>query len=187
MPVFRRRLVDHENFDKEQTKTLFVLDRAYIDAAFWKPPPGKRQGRWDVITRMKKCMKPTCCGEHQFDRDDPVNAGVRRVWTAGFDGAFGLMYVVEFVDPETSEAYRFLTTLDPQEIRPGVIAYLYFLRWRIEKSFDTFKTDFHETKAWAGGKTCASHAQQLHHHGIQSDALPFELFGGDAWDSRRKG
>ena len=158
MPVFRRRLMGHENFKREQAKTLFVLDRAYIDAAFWKPPPGKRQGLWDLITRMKKNMKPTCCGEHQFDRDDPVNAGVRRVWTAGFDGAFGLMYVIEFVDPETSEAYRFLTTLDPQKIRPGVIAYLYFLRWRIEKSFDTFKTDFREGKAWAGGEA----AQVMH-------------------------
>ena len=158
MPVFRRRLMDNESFDKEQTNLLFVLDRAYIDAAFWKPPPGKRQGSWNMISRMKKNMKPTCCGEHQFDRDDPVNAGVRRVWAAGFDGAFGLMYVVEFVDPETSEPYRFLATLNPQQIRPGVIAYLYFLRWRIEKSFDTFKTDFHETKAWAGGKA----AQVMH-------------------------
>ncbi len=39
------------------------------------------------------------------------------------------------------------------KIRPGVICWLYFLRWKIEKSFDSFKNDLHETKAWATGVT----------------------------------
>ena len=50
------------------------------------------------------------------------------------------------------------TQIGNDVIRPGVIAYLYFLRWRIEKSFDTFKNDFHEAKAWAGGQN----AQIMH-------------------------
>jgi len=152
MPVFRRTLLDCEKDTQDGMKTLFVLDRAYIDAAFWKPYPPREKVTWDLITRMKSNMVPTCCGEIEFDRSDPVNAGVTRVWAAGFTGACGMMYVVDFVDPETSESYQFITTLNPAEVRPGLIAYLYFLRWRIEKSFDTFKNDFHEAKAWAGGK-----------------------------------
>ena len=152
MPAFRRTLLGCEKDTQDRIKTLFIVDRAYIDAAFWKPYPPREKATWDLITRMKSNMVPTCCGEIEFDRSDPVNAGVTRVWSAGFTGACGLMYVVDFVDPETLESYQFITTLNPAEIRPGVIAYLYFLRWRIEKSFDTFKNDFHETKAWAGGK-----------------------------------
>jgi hypothetical protein len=41
-----------------------------------------------------------------------------------------------------------LTNL-PARIPPGVIAHLYFLRWRIEKSFDVFKNKLHERKSWA--------------------------------------
>jgi len=158
MPVFRRTLLDCETTTKKWIKTLFILDRAYIDGAFWKPYPQRSKAAWHVITRMKTNMAPTCCGEFEFDRSDPVNTGVTRVWAAGFTAACGTMNVIDFVDPETSEAYQFITTLNPDEIRPGIIAYLYFLRWRIEKSYDTFKKDFHEEKAWAGGKD----AQVIH-------------------------
>jgi hypothetical protein len=33
----------------------------------------------------------------------------------------------------------------------GVICWLYFLRWKIEKAFDCFKNDLGEKKAWATG------------------------------------
>jgi hypothetical protein len=158
MPVFRRTLLYGENDTRNPVETIFVLDRAYIDAAFWKPHPKKPKTGWHVITRMKTNMAPMCCGDFEFDRADPVNTGVTRVWAAGFTTGCGMMNVVDFVDPETSDSYQFITTLDLDEIRPGVIAYLYFLRWRIEKSFATFKKDFHETKAWAGGKE----AQVMH-------------------------
>lgn len=152
MPVFRRTLLDCQNTTSNPTKTIFILDRAFIDGLFWKPPPNKPKPPGYVITRMKTNMTPICYDELEFDRNDPVNAGVTRVWMAGFTSACGIMHVVDYVDPETGEMYQFLTTLNPDEIRPGVIAYLYFLRWRIEKSFDTFKNDFRETKAWAGGQ-----------------------------------
>lgn len=152
MPVFRRTLLDCQNTTSNPVKTIFVLDRAFIDGLFWKPPPNKPKPPGYVITRMKTNMTPVCFDELEFDRNDPVNAGVTRVWMGGFTSACGIMHVVDYVDPETGQMYQFLTTLNPDEIRPGVIAYLYFLRWRIEKSFDTFKSDFRETKAWAGGK-----------------------------------
>lgn len=159
MPIFRKALLAcQDDNSKSHPKTIFVLDRAYIDAAFWKPHPKRSKAEWHVITRMKANMAPMCCGDFEFDRDDPINTGVVRVWGAGFTAACGIMNVVDYIDPETSEPYQFITTLNPDEIRPGVIAYLYFLRWRIEKSFDTFKGEFHELKAWAGGTS----AQVIH-------------------------
>ena len=58
--------------------------------------------------------------------------------------------IIEYIDPETGEEMTFYTTLD-KSVRPGVICWLYFLRWRIEKVFDCFKNSFEETKAWATG------------------------------------
>ena len=50
--------------------------------------------------------------------------------------------------PETGEAIEFLTNLSTK-IPPGLIAQLYFIRWRIEKSFDEIKNKLYELKAWA--------------------------------------
>ena len=68
MPVFRRTLLDSDKDTKKTIKTLFVLDRAYIDAAFWKPHPPRSKTVWHVITRTKTNMRPTCCGE--FERQE---------------------------------------------------------------------------------------------------------------------
>jgi len=38
-------------------------------------------------------------------------------------------------------------------MQPGEIAWLYFCRWRIEKTFDTFENDLEESKAWGTGNT----------------------------------
>ncbi len=38
-----------------------------------------------------------------------------------------------------------------ENIRPGVICWLYFLRWKIEKAFDCFKNALGARKAWAVG------------------------------------
>ena len=54
---------------------------------------------------------------------------------------------VTFISPDNGEQLVFLTNL-PTSIPPGVIAQLYFLRWRIEKSFDVFKNKLHERKSW---------------------------------------
>jgi len=39
------------------------------------------------------------------------------------------------------------------QLQPGEIAWLYFCRWRIEKTFDTFESDLEENKAWTVGNT----------------------------------
>ena len=60
------------------------------------------------------------------------------------------MRLVKYTDPETGEKYEFLTTVG-EEVPPGLIAWLYLMRWRIEKVFDTTKNKLQETKAWATG------------------------------------
>jgi len=54
--------------------------------------------------------------------------------------------------------YRFLT--NEMTLPPGIIAFLYKLRWDIEKMFDQSKNKFHEKKAWAKSKN--SKKQQAH-------------------------
>jgi len=46
-----------------------------------------------------------------------------------------------------------LTTCN--SLRPGLIALLHFMRWKIEKSYDVFKNKLKVRKAWDSGETCA--------------------------------
>jgi len=102
------------------------------------------------------CKKPHDMGvlkklEHpaaqDFDRCDPLNAGVLADELVS-NSCGTLVRRVRFVVPETGETMEFLTNLG-RLIPPGVVAQLYFMRWRIEKSFDEIKNKLHETKAWA--------------------------------------
>ena len=73
---------------------------------------------------------------------------------AGYSCAYWRRIV--YCDPLTKERFVFITT-DPA-LRPGVIALLYFLRWKIEKVYDVYKNKLHQQKAWANGSV-ASHTQ----------------------------
>ncbi len=46
-------------------------------------------------------------------------------------------------------------------IRPGIIAFLYKIRWNIEKTFDVFKNKSKETKAWASSPTAKTIQDQF--------------------------
>lgn len=127
-------------------KPILIYDLAAIDKTFWTLAQKRKKWGWDLITKMKESIKPTMKTPLSFDSEDPVNAGVQGYYMIGLDNA-GVMYLVEYVDPETGEAYEFLTT-DPT-LRPGLVAYLYKLRWKIEKTYDVLKNKFFETKAWA--------------------------------------
>ncbi len=83
----------------------------------------------------------------EFDREDPVNAGVLADELVSNQSGT-MVRRVRFRLPETGEVMEFLTTLG-KAVAPGVVAQLYFMRWRIEKSFDEVKNKLHETKAWA--------------------------------------
>lgn len=56
-------------------------------------------------------------------------------------------------DPITGKDFVFITTCE--HLRPGLVALLYFLRWKIEKVYDVFKNRLKVTKAWGTGETAA--------------------------------
>ena len=99
------------------------------------------------ITRMKKNLKPISRMPVVFDTEDPVNRGVLEDLRVGIDNV-AMMRLVRYEDPVTGTVHEFLTS--EMTLRPGVVAYLYFLRWRIEKIFDTFENKLGESKSWAG-------------------------------------
>lgn len=132
-------------------RTLWVLDRAFIDNAAWARL--RARGLYQ-ITRLKENMYPIEESPLKFDRNDPANAGVRRFSRVRFRGVEGVFLLVDYRDPETAERYQFLSSL-PESFRPGLVAWLYFLRWKIEKLYDTFKNKLHQTKAWANSAAAA--------------------------------
>ena len=137
---------------RSATRTLWILDRAFIDNGGWDRL--RRQGIYQ-ITRLKENMYPVEELPLKFDRSDPVNTGVRRFARVRFHGVAGCFLLVDYRDPETGERYQFLSSL-PETFRPGLIAWLYFLRWKIEKLYDTFKNKLHQTKAWANSAAAAA-------------------------------
>jgi len=126
-------------------KVLYIWDRAGIDFTRWH--------RWKFhsaiyfLSRVKKNMKLEHAIAEPFDREDPLNAGVIADETVGHSCGTRIRRV-RFRVPETGEIMEFLTNLGPG-IAPGLVAQLYFMRWRIEKSFDEIKNKLYETKAWA--------------------------------------
>ena len=59
-----------------------------------------------------------------------------------------MMRRVTYRDPVTGKVYRFIT--NELTLPPGIIAFLYKLRWDVEKTFDEIKNKTFEKKAWAG-------------------------------------
>jgi len=144
MPHFRNS-IDMINSIK---KIIWVLDRAYMDHRWWEKQQVQKR---NIISRTKSNMSVLCCGILTFDADDPVNAGVISDRLGGFSNTRSTIRIIDYIDPETGEEMTFYTTLT-DNIRPGVICWLYLLRWKIEKAFDCFKNDLGEKKAWANGK-----------------------------------
>ena len=144
MPIFRKAV--DARLKKE--KTLWILDRAFVDKSWW---PEKVKDQQHVIVRVKKKTVLVEFAELKFDATMDVNTGVTRFYkaTMGEDGA--VQRIIEYTDPETHHKYQFVTTLT--HVEPGLIAWLYLLRWRIEKAFDDLKNNLFEKKAWATGKT----------------------------------
>lgn len=171
MPVFRKNLPQWLQNHKPRSKSkdqfpILVLDPAYVDKQFWTRMKLLSQRRAVVITRTKKNMKPERYSLLPWDTKDPVNVGIKAQWLVGFDGAV-CMRMIDYVDPETNTEYQFLTTED--DLPPGLIAWLYLMRWRVEKVFDTGKNKLQETKAWATGP--AAQAIQGHFFAVTHNLL----------------
>ena len=89
-------------------------------------------------------------GELEWDRNDPVNAGIQSVeLVAGCAGV--LIRRIRYLEPLTGENLTFLTS--EMTLPAGLIAWLYKLRWDIEKVFDQLKNKLDEQPAWASTPT----------------------------------
>jgi len=153
-PVFKQQLPAWLRQDRGTKVPIVVGDPAYLDGLHWSEQKRLRQAL--IITREKENMKPTVIAQHPYDPADPVNRGVASDEMAGYTYAY--LRRIVYCDPASGERFVFLTTED--SLRPGVIALLYLLRWKIEKVFDVFKNKLHQQKAWAHGATAA--ATQAH-------------------------
>lgn len=175
MPVFRSAWPKflHRQAQRRNgaTAPLVIADPAFIDHAFWDGQRKMRQAGVLMITRAKNNLAPRDHQARSFDPNDPVNRGVDSDWLVTFDGGYA-MRLIEYADPETGTRYQFLTT--DLTLRPGVVAWLYLLRWRIEKVYDTAKNKLEETKGWATGPV----AQEIQAHFLALTHNLLVLFRG---------
>ena len=172
MPVFRRALPGFlQDEGGSMQRPIFVVDPAFIDNGFWTQHRLIRQSGATLITRMKDNMNCENRQPRSFNAKDPVNTGIDGDWLVTFPSGQQLR-LIEYSDPETGLCHQFLTT--ELELRPGVIAWLYLLRWRIEKVFDTAKNKLEETKAWANGVV----AQEIQGHFLALTHNLLVLFRG---------
>jgi hypothetical protein len=160
MPIFRQHLPGWLQKQPQRRKghpPILVLDPAFVDKQFWSQMTLLRSAGAVMIIRAKENMKPEVYSRFRWAVEDPVNVGIQGDFLVGFDGSVGMRWIT-YVDPESGETYEFLTT--DKSLPPGLIAWLYLLRWRIEKVFDTGKNKLLETKAWATGEV--AQAVQAH-------------------------
>ena len=137
-------------------KVLYVWDKAGIDFLAWH--------RWKhahglyFVSLEKENMDLQVTGLPDWDRKDPINAGIQKVeFVAG--GAGVLVRRIHYVEPVTGVEYVFITS--ELTLRPGMIAFLYKLRWDLEKVFDQLKNKLNEQKAWASSQNAKEAQAQL--------------------------
>lgn len=134
-------------------KVIQVYDRAIIDFRQWYK--WKKGSGIYILTREKKNMRLYCVAILDFDKNDPINAGVISDEQVG-NSQGTIIRKVKYYDSISGEIFSFITNVF--DVPPGVIAFLYKKRWDVEKVYDTFKNYYHENKAW--GKTNEAKCQQ---------------------------
>jgi hypothetical protein len=137
------------------TKVIHAYDPAIIDYDQWY--------RWKkghgvyIVTLEKSNSALFKIGLEEWDKQAPCNIGVlSNEMVISSKGA--TLRRVRYRDPVTGEVYSFIT--NEMTLPPGFIAFIYKLRWDIEKVFDEFKNKLEQKKAW--GKHNESKTQQAH-------------------------
>lgn len=135
------------------TKVVHCYDPAIIDYKLWTN--WKQSKGVYIITLEKSNSALEVVSEKQWDQSVPRNSGVVFDEVAISSGGCSIRRVT-YCDPVTCKSYVFLTT--EMTLPPGIIAFLYKMRWDIEKFFDQSKNKFGEKKGW--GKSEESKRQQ---------------------------
>jgi hypothetical protein len=138
-------------------KVLYVYDLAAIDFKQWYD--WKQGSGIYMLSRTKENMNLLKCGDLPFDKSDPINAGILADELVGGGGV--TMRRIIYHDPVGGEIYEFLSNLNDPNVPPGVLAFLYKIRWNLEKSFDEFKNKLGEQKAWATSATAKAMQAQF--------------------------
>jgi len=130
--------------EKNGVKVIHAYDPAIIDYAQWHR---WKQGRGIYIITMEKSNSALGkVADRPFDADDPRNTGIVSDEMLCTSKGYRLRRI-RYCDPETGKTYSYLTC--EFTLPPGLIAFIYKLRWDAEKTFDQVKNIFGEKKAWA--------------------------------------
>ncbi len=135
------------------TKVIHAYDPAIIDYREWYK--WKRGNGVYIITVEKSNSAFMALGINEWDTTDKRNAGVISDELVGTSNGVSIRRI-GYVDPVAGTRYSFLTT--EMTLPPGVIAFIYKIRWNIEKVYDEFKNTFSQQQAW--GKSSTSKSQQ---------------------------
>lgn len=134
---------------------LWVVDRGFTATPFWDEQKKKR--KTEVIMRHKENMTIVMEEDKEISECD-VNTGVLSDKTVTLNASKDIWRLVTYQTPEGSE-YSYLT--NNFDLEPGVIAFLYLRRWDEEKSFDPWKNDFAQKKAWGKSKAAIQNQTTL--------------------------
>jgi len=129
------------------TKVILVYDPAVIDYKTWFC--WKQSKGLYVLTVEKKNSKLITLGYNNWDENDPRNNGVINDEIVGPSNGHPMRRIT-YVDPVKGKTYRFIT--NEMTLPPGVLAFLYKLRWDVEKTFDQIKNKMSEKKAWGASE-----------------------------------
>lgn len=125
-------------------KVLHAYDPAIIDYHQWHR---WKQGRGIYIVTLEKSNSALMkTRDVPFDANDPRNTGVLSDERVCSSKGFQLRRI-RYRDPEKGKVYTFITS--EFTLPPGLVAFVYKLRWDAEKTFDQVKNTFMEKKAWA--------------------------------------
>ncbi len=125
-------------------KVIYAWDKAGIDFLQWEK--WKNSGGIYFISREKSNMALLKMADLPFDTTNDINTGVQAYEYVGANCGIAF-YRIKYKCPITGTLYVFITNLS--QIPPGLVAYIYKLRWDVEKAFDEIKNKLREKKAWA--------------------------------------
>jgi hypothetical protein len=134
-------------------KVIHAYDPAIVDYPQWD--------KWKqcygvyIITQEKSNSNLQISKMRSWDQRNTRNTGIISDELVDTSNGYS-MRRVGYRDPVSGKTYSFLTT--EMTLAPGLIAFLYKLRWDIEKVFDEIKNKFGQKQAWA--KTATAKIQQ---------------------------
>ena len=135
------------------TKVIHAYDPAVIDYNEWYK--WKQGSGVYIVTCEKSNSAFINLSIREWDASDSRNAGVSSDELVETSNGV-LLRRIGYTDPVHGTEYSFITT--EMTLPPGVIAFIYKIRWNIEKVFDELKNSFNQQKAW--GKSSTTKCQQ---------------------------